>query len=268
MPAGCRGAACGGRVDDAVFEVHARMELRHWWFRGRRRILHRLLHQVLEPGHHAVVVDVGCGTGGNIGPLSGRYRCYGLDPEPFALDVARRRFPEVRFLEGTTRRLGELPEPPDAILLSDVLEHIEDDRRAYLDCVAALRPGGHLLVTVPADPKLYGPHDVSHGHHRRYSRSALVALLDEAHVQVRLLSHFNHRLYPLARAVRWLGRLRGRGVGAAGTDLRLLPEPFNGLLAALFAGEADRLAAALEDGRPGYGVGLSLLAVVRKPGDG
>ena len=87
------------------FQLHADIEQRHWWFVGRRRILCRLVAEVLPPiAAKRVIVDVGCGTGGNIAALADRYRCVGIDTSAEAIELARQRFPHVRFIAGRAPR--------------------------------------------------------------------------------------------------------------------------------------------------------------------
>ena len=91
------------------FQLHADIEERHWWFVGRRRILCRLVAEVLPPSPQAAIVDVGCGTGGNIAALADRYPCVGIDTSAEAIELARRRFPKVQFIAGRAPNdLGEL----------------------------------------------------------------------------------------------------------------------------------------------------------------
>lgn len=243
------------------------LEERHWWFTGRRRILCRLLESIAPRGEGRLVLDVGCGGGANTAALSRGYRCVGVDPSPQMIEAARRRYPEVSFLEGTVEkavdRLGA--RGADVCLLADVLEHVADDRGLLGEVVRACRPGGVCLVTVPANPGLWGPHDEAHGHHRRYSRKDLVRLLSELPVDPLLISYFNSRLYPLIWIVRRIESFVGRGPGAGGSDLVVPPAPINSVLARIFAGEADVLVRALRDSnREGYHRGASLVAAVRR----
>src|SRR5882724_8247607 len=84
-------------MDQRQFELHAEMELKHWWFLGRRKIVRELIHRALPPSPKALVVDVGCGTGANIAALEGEYDCLGVEPSADAVRLARARFPSVRF---------------------------------------------------------------------------------------------------------------------------------------------------------------------------
>lgn len=249
-----------------LFELHAQMEERHWWFTGRRRIMRALVREVVPPGTGALVVDVGCGTGANLAALADEYRCVGIDTSAEAIELAARRFHGIEFIHGfAPGDLGSHAADAKLSLLMDVLEHVEDDFLLLSRLLAASSPGAHFLITVPANEALWSEHDVSFGHYRRYDRARLEALWSGLPVTPRLVSYFNARLYPVVRAVRAVSRLRGRAGGAAGTDLALPAAPINRALERAFAGEARRLVERLHGRRSrGYRAGVSLIALVRR----
>jgi SAM-dependent methyltransferase len=249
------------------FELHADIEERHWWFRGRRRIMRDLARRVLSTPTRASVVDVGCGTGGNIAALSGEFSCIGVDSSAEAIELARRRYPEVRFFCDPVAALGDgTLGQAGLFLVMDVLEHVPDDFRLFSEILSAARPGAHLLITVPADMGLWSGHDESFGHYRRYDPERLALVWEGLPATPLILSHFNARLYPVIRLTRMLTRLRGRPFGRAGTDFRIPARPINALLEELFAGEARALLHALDGKRPGggYSRGASLIALLRR----
>lgn len=250
-----------------LFELHARVEERHWWFVARRRIMRDVLQEVLPPGQGRLVVDVGCGTGANIASLADAYACIGIDTSEEAIRFARQRFEDIRFIHSSAPQdLSEEAERMDAVLMMDVLEHVEDDSALLVAQVNALKPGGILLLTVPADMRLWSEHDVSFGHHRRYDLEGFRSVWSVLGIEEVMISYFNTRLYPIVRSIRILNRLRGRAWGSSGTDLSLPPGPANRLLERYFAGESKRLIALLNGRRNrGYGYGVSLIAVLRKP---
>lgn len=248
----------------AQHALHARIEDDHWWFVGRRRIVRALLERLAPPGRGHAVVDVGCGTGATLAALTDGWRCRGVDASAEAVRLAGERFPALELArEVDPLSRGDWLAEADVVLLMDVLEHVEDDFLLLSRVLGAMRPGAHLLVTVPADPRLWSPHDVSFGHLRRYDAERLALTWSGLAVRERLLSAFNARLLPGIRAVRALARRRGRAAGEAGTDFRLLPVGLNRALTSLFAGEARTLVGALE-GAAGYRRGASLIAVLRR----
>jgi SAM-dependent methyltransferase len=249
-----------------MFELHAAMEDRHWWFQARRHIVRRLAHHVVRPGVGRLVIDVGCGTGASVAEMSHDYRTVGIEPSESAVTLARKRFPSHEFIHGhAPRDLGELATTADLFLFMDVLEHIPDEVALLSETVEAARTGAHILITVPADPRLWSEHDLTHRHYRRYVIDSLPEIWRGLPVSVRLLSYYNSRLYPLVRLARMLSRKRGHSAGAGSTDLSLPPDPINRLLARIFGGEGNALVRHLEgDGKSAYPFGVSLVAILRR----
>jgi SAM-dependent methyltransferase len=249
----------------AQFQLHADIEDRHWWFVGRRRILTRLIAEVLPPSPETMIIDVGCGTGANIAALADRYRCIGIDTSAEATNLARRRFPNVQFLTGRAPAdLGPLAAESRLVMLTDVLEHVEHDRAMLANLLSSASPGCVFLITVPAGHKLWSEHDESFGHYRRYERDQFEMLWAGQPVTPLLVSHFSARLLPVIRVVRAWNRRRGHASGRAGTDFWLPNRPTNAVLTTTFAGEARRLLAAYHSHGHGYRAGASLVALLRR----
>ncbi len=253
-------------MEPTHFDVVADIDLHHWWFVARRGIMREVLACFVPPGQGCLVVDIGCGPGANIASLAGAYECVGIDTSEDAIRLARGRFDDVKFIRGTAPQdLGELAGRADAYLLMDVLEHVPDDAAVLGAIVPVVKPGGVLLLTVPADMRLWSRHDESLGHYRRYDPARLRKAWEGLPVTELMMSHFNTRLYPGVRAVRALGRLSGRAWGQANTDMRRPGRLGNPLLQRLFAGESRRLVGLARQQRTtGYGYGVSLMAVLRK----
>lgn len=231
-------------IQGEVPAMYARMEEIHWWFRGRRSILLRLLARFLDPAPREIV-DIGCGTGGML-PFLGRYgRAYGIERDAELVGYGRSFGRDIR--ESDFPR--EIPsDPVDVVTMFDVLEHLPDDRAGLAAASRLLKPGGMLVLSVPALPWLWSPHDVAVGHYRRYEKGVLRNRLADAGFRILHLTYFNTFLLPLAVAARILRRQEGH-------DVRLPPRPFNAALAAIFQMES-----ALAAG-PGLGIGVSLAAV-------
>lgn len=190
-----------------LFEEMARTEDHHWWFRGRRNIIEAVLRQHLPPVSQRRILDVGCGTGGNL-PLLQRFgQVVGLEGSPDALALCRRRLgPDFPLHQ------GHIPQdiPPgrfDVVTAFDVLEHIPDAEGALRGIRSALAPGGLLVLTVPAFGFLWSEHDTVHHHQRRYTVDLLTAQLTAAGLRPRWSSYFNSLLFPPIAAVRLLQRV-------------------------------------------------------------
>jgi SAM-dependent methyltransferase len=250
---------------ESFFATHAAMEDAHWWFLARRDILEVILSECARRGSTGTVLDIGCGTGGNTARFAHYGRAIGVEPSPEAVRLARQRFPSLTFVEGfapdDVLREASLA---DVFVLTDVLEHVEEDSVLVGRLVGVAKPGAFFIVTVPANEKLWTEHDVSHGHYRRYSMESFTTLWAGAGVDTTLLSYFNSRLLPLVYTVRQWERWRGKAFGEAGTDLRLPPRPVNSVLRKIFAGESAVLRRHF--GKPGsaYRDGVSLIGVFQK----
>jgi SAM-dependent methyltransferase len=230
------------------------LEDRHWWFRGRRCIVADVLGR-LNLQQPARILDLGCGTGGNLEMLSGFGEVTGVehDAQAVALAAARDVAPVLRgsLPHGLPEGLASI----DCVAMLDVLEHIEGDRESLGAVHALLSPGGYLVLTVPAWAFLWGPHDREHHHKRRYRAPTLRKLLEGTGFRVVKLSYYNAWLFPPVALVR-LVRMLIPG-GEAGADEALPPGWLNGMLERLFASERHVLRYAR------FPFGVSLLAVAR-----
>lgn len=247
------------------FELFARIEQEHWWFVARRRIMRALLARITPPGGERIVVDVGCGTGGNVASLAGEYRAIGLDQSEAAVEFARARFPDTEF--HVIRDIADAApyvSRASAALCMDVVEHVQDDAGFMASLVNALSPGAQLILTVPIDMSLWTQHDETNHHFRRYEIPELAALWRDLPVHQRLLSAFNTRLYPIVKGARFVSRMRGRARGDAGTDFHVPPRAVNATLERLFRGELGPLRDAIDTGRGPYTRGVSAIALLER----
>jgi SAM-dependent methyltransferase len=221
--------------DLAYVQTHA-LEESHWWFVGMREVYRKQI-EGLTASRDLSILDVGCGTGGNLALLERFGRTYGLDYSPAAAAFTRGRgWPRVAVASAI-----DLPHPDgtfDLVTAFGVIEHVEDDGRMLEEMRRVTRPGGHLLIMTSAHPWLWSVHD-DHVHHlRRYRRAELAARVTEAGWQLEQLSYVNSVLFPPIAAVRGLQRLlpaarsdADRGMSGFG----LPPAPVNRALAGLLS---------------------------------
>jgi SAM-dependent methyltransferase len=223
-------------MDPQIYHEMAKIEGSHWWFEGRRQILKSLINRGAGQNSSARVLDEGCGTGGNGSMLSVFGKVFGLEYEASAAKYCKQREIAHVIRGDISQTIPFRDASFDLILLSDVLEHLKED----LDCLgrltALLRPGGVLVVTVPAFSFLWSYHDVIHHHERRYRLPEVVALLTQSDLKILYASYFNFWLFPLIAAVRFLKKIAGHE-GNAG-DL-VMPHPWtNSLLTKIFGSES------------------------------
>ena len=241
------------------FQVHAAIEEKHWWFLGRRTIFRALLEETVPMRVGRKLLDVGCGTGGNTAAFSIDYDCTGIDPVPEAIAFARQRFPQCKFLVGLAPEdIQKEMHEADIVLLADVLEHVQEDRKLIRDLVHFMKPGAVLLIMAPADRKLWSPHDKGFEHFRRYDLKMARALWAGLRVEELVCSYCNARLYWPIRFVRTLTRFFGKSFGPADTDLSVPPAPLNTMLRRMFESETKQIT------RKGFRHGVSFIAMLRK----
>jgi SAM-dependent methyltransferase len=204
-------------MDPSLYHAFYEIEERHWWFVGRRAIVDSLLKKRLgDTSRERRILDVGCGTGGMLPVLSRYGRVTGIDSEPLALDYCRKRGITDVHLQESFQADGQY----DVVTLFDVLEHVPDEAGFLRTVKGYLKPGGLLVVTVPAFEFLWSRHDDLNRHQRRYTKRALVDVLLRSGFAVERSSYFNTLLFPGAAAVRLMsggGRERGGGRSKAAT---------------------------------------------------
>jgi SAM-dependent methyltransferase len=206
-------------LDDWRYRELYELEDRHWWFRGRRAVIWSLLRRAgLPPSPR--IIDAGCGTGRNLVEFGRLGEAEGVDSSDEAVAFCRRRG-----LRSVRRApLDALPYDDGRfglILATDVIEHLDDDRRALAELRRVAASGARLVVTVPAYEWLWSEHDVSMHHRRRYTLAGLQAATAAAGWRPVVRSYFFSLLLPAVAAVR-LGRrlLPGR---REWSDLALAP---------------------------------------------
>jgi SAM-dependent methyltransferase len=217
------------------YQIMHELEMGHWWFCGRRQVLIDLLMRHLPLASRPRLLDLGCGTGGNIGALARLGDVIGIEPDPSAVALARTRGGAV-FCRATGTALPFAAGSFDGVIASDVLEHIGEDVSAVAEISRVLRPGGLLVFSVPAHPWLFAHHDAALLHHRRYTRQSIQRVIRRGGLTIRWLSFWNTILFPIVCAYRLIGKLRGdTGVQS---DIRTTPRLLNETLASVLHAEA------------------------------
>jgi SAM-dependent methyltransferase len=259
-------------MDRVEVEAMLNQEDRHWWFRGRRRIVCDELAQ-LPTGPTVRILDAGCGSGRLLDELRDYGHVTGLDLNPDSVEIARSRGHED-VVQGPVEQLPWPDETFDVVTSLDMVEHTVDDRATLRELRRVTKQGGHFLMTVPALRPLWSSHDVFNNHHRRYDRKTMRALAADTGWTIERMTYFNSLLLPPAAAVRLIRRVRDRDIvkngdgditnetdhGRHGSDLELTPPWMSSVLELPMKLEARWL----DHGRRTLPAGLSLLAVLRR----
>ena len=217
--------------------------------------LTRLISGLVEGGD---VLDIGCGTGQLLGAVErkGCRRLVGVDPSEGLIELARRMHPQLEFVCGSGEAIERIEGLFDSITIIDVLEHIEDDRQQLKMIFNRLKPGGLLVILVPAHPVLYGPRDIVQGHFRRYTRRDLVTKIKEAGFEPQRLRSWNAIAwlpqYLFSRILKRVGREDLREAGPKNFLQRKVIKVMN-----LWYGQIEN--------RFSFGFGSSLICTARRP---
>jgi ubiquinone/menaquinone biosynthesis C-methylase UbiE len=245
-------------VERGEYERMAAVEDRMWWFRG----LHANLVSAWRKsgGKGGVLLDAGCGTGGLLAWLAeaapASLRC-GLELDEGACRVAARKA-GGRIVAGNVAQLPFADGSLDAIFSADVLCHrgVAEDQAlgSFRRC---LKPGGVLVLNLPAYRWLLSAHDAAVDNVRRYGRGEVLALLAAAGFVGAYAHYWNSILFPVMVLRRKLPRAQW---SSSGSDVALLWAPLERLFAACLAFEARLAAAGVR-----FPFGGSILAIAVRP---
>jgi SAM-dependent methyltransferase len=238
-------------MERVVYDQMAALDQRHWWYRARREVIAALIRRRIFPEPGGRILEVGCGTGHNLSMLGEFGSVDALEIDETARSLAETRLGKA-ILSAPLPELSGIPQRHyDLVAAFDVVEHIADDKGAIASMAKLLKPGGKLVLTVPAHQWMWSAHDVVNHHQRRYSKTGLKRLIDGSPLKLEAIGYFNSLLFPVAIADRFASRLRGK----EDANLSLPPEPLNQALERVFAAERALI------GRVPLPPGLSLFAV-------
>jgi SAM-dependent methyltransferase len=184
---------------EELHNIHA-AEQQFWWYRGMRAITDAMLAAAEAPSG-GVGLDAGCGTGFNALVFERRhgFRMFGVDLAPLAVEYCRQH----DFRRSCAASITALPFGDaafDLITSFDVLSHLPagEEKRALTECVRVLRPGGWLIVRVPAFRALRSRHSAFIAEHQRFRAGCMLRLLSEHPLRVVRWSYANSFLSPIA----------------------------------------------------------------------
>jgi SAM-dependent methyltransferase len=238
-------------MDRIVYERMAAHDTTHWWYRARREILSDYLQRYGALPAGARILEIGCGTGHNLPMLAQFGEIDAIEIDEIAAAKASERLGKPVGSSPLPELTGVAPGSYDMVAVLDVVEHVEDDVAALQAIARLLKPGGKILITVPAHQWMWSAHDVVNHHKRRYSKGSLTALLGKAGLRARKMRWFNSLLFPVAVAARFAGKLLGKD----DSDDSPPPKPLNAAFETVFGLERHLL------GRLPMPPGLSIIVL-------
>ncbi len=183
-------------MEKDVYSEFLDLEQNHWWFIGRRKIFFTLLDQFFNKKEDIKILDVGCGPGEMVQPLSKYGKVFALDFSTDALESCMGRGYRL-LINGDATTLPLKAGTFDLISLFDTIEHIDNDTGALRECYRLLADDGLIIVTLPAYNFLFSNNDRAAHHKRRYTTSEIRRKVRNAGFRVRKLTYINTWLFPV-----------------------------------------------------------------------
>jgi 2-polyprenyl-3-methyl-5-hydroxy-6-metoxy-1,4-benzoquinol methylase len=211
------------------------IETDYWWFVARRKLITQLVRGEAGGRADVRILDVGCGTGANLDALRRYGESFGVDLSSDAIEHCRMRGLKdlaISRLENLSYSSNSF----DIITALDVLEHVDDDLTAMGELYRICRPGGMLLVTVPAYGFLWSEHDEALHHRRRYAEYELRNKLTVAGFDIERCSYFITTLFFPILLIRVLQGIFKRSTHPKTSHVEL-PRLFNRMIIWLLAFE-------------------------------
>ena len=194
----------------------------NWWYASRRVLCLQLIKKFAKKSGKPEILEIGCGTGPNLGALAALGNATGIDLSKTAVAHCKRLGFQARVGSALSLPFGQ--NSFDVVVIMDVLEHLDNDSRAFAQALRVLRKGGIMVLSVPAYQWLFSYHDRAIGHRRRYTKNSLIRLASGNTPEFASYI-FSFALFPAA-----LFRLFKSAGGTSESDALVVPWPFNNAL--------------------------------------
>jgi len=232
------------------------LETTYWWHVGRNHIIDKQVQKISGSRSDLNILNVGSGTGGTVQVLEKSGNVINVDVSKEALEFLRKRGYKGKLLKGGALPIAE--KSVDLLAALDVLEHIEDDDGALKDWLRVLKPGGAMILTVPAYQWLWSQHDVINSHYRRYVRRVLRKKLINAGFEIEKSSYAIVFSFPLVVLARFISKAKKVDIDNYSSFVGV-PPFLNSFFIKLLKAEASSHQIV------NYPFGTSILCICRKP---
>ena len=233
------------------------MEETYWWFVVRRKLVCELIDRLAMPSGSRLL-DVGCGTGANLKAFNKEFERVGIDASDAAVEFCQQRG-LTSLVQAKIEQSGLEQNTFDVVTALDVLEHVDDDMQALRELLRVSKPGGFLVITVPAFGFLWSEHDEALHHRRRYTLAELESKLAAAGFQLVRASYFLATLFLPILFVRIVQNLTKKRVEPQATHV-ILPKWLNSFIVRMLDVEKRILQWAWR-----MPFGVSIIAIAQKP---
>jgi 2-polyprenyl-3-methyl-5-hydroxy-6-metoxy-1,4-benzoquinol methylase len=173
-------------MNEEVYLRHAKSFKNHWWFKSRVLIFDTLLKN-LNLKKNIQILDYGSGVGSNLSLLKRLGNVHALEPHTPAAIILKKKF--------KVKVIYKIKEKYDLIFLTDVIEHVKNDKKKINELISCLKKNGYLVLTAPAFQFLFSKKDETLHHYRRYNANNLVKLFSKKKIEITKLTYFNFILF-------------------------------------------------------------------------
>ena len=248
-------------MENSEYRVMYNLEQSYWWFLGKQFLVRQSLCGLgLESSKCPRLLDIGCGTGIILKILEEFGSAWGMELSLQALKFLRER--EVyKVVRGNANESLPFKDGTfSGITCLDVLEHLHNDSGLLRDMIRICKPGGRILITVPAFRFLWSPHDVALHHKRRYTRVQILHQAEGLGCKVIKATYFNTALFLPIMLLRKMRSHHSAGMRAQSDFFMGLPAPLNKILTRLYTLELQCLR------HLNFPFGVSLLVILERRG--
>ena len=236
------------------------IEQSYWWFVGKQYLVKTVLKRLsIKSVKKAPILDIGCGTGIILKILERFGPAYGVELSWEAIRFLRRRDLNLIARSDANQCLPFKNDTFSTIICLDVLEHLENDFKLLKEMFRVCKPGGHVVVTVPAFEILWSPHDVALHHKRRYTKRNMLRMICQLNWKVVKCSYYNTIFFLPILAIRKLKTFLSDNKQVRSDFFLKLPGWLNRALSSLFISEIYCLR------HLNMPFGVSLLLILHKP---
>jgi dolichyl-phosphate beta-glucosyltransferase len=207
------------------------LEEYHWWFVSRRNLIISM-NKSLDISSPSIL-DIGCGTGGNLQEFAKLGNSFGLDASMQAVEFCKKRGLK-NVIECSAEKIAYRDNTFDVITCLDVLEHLPDPVEALREMKRVLKDSGKIIITVPAFRILWSQHDDALGHLRRYERESLICDLTEAGFQIEKMGFLYFLSFFAVAPIRLIRKFLVPGIKLRSDTTTLPPKPLNEFMKFLF----------------------------------
>lgn len=236
------------------------IETSYWWFVGKQFLIKSTLRKCsLNWLGKERILDIGCGTGAILRLLREFGIAYGVELSMDAIQFLKKRDLKLLVCSDASQSIPFKDSSFSAITCLDVLEHLDDDLALLNEMLRVCKPGGHIVLTVPAFNVLWSPHDVAVHHRRRYTRTQMLKKISRLNCTVVKSSYYNTILFLPILVIRKLKLFLSDRQNVKSDFFIPIPRWINALLKFLFVAEIGCLQFL------NFPFGVSLLLILRKP---